>query len=242
MFWSPFFECVVFVPRPKDATKTNMAEVLSVISNAFFLIPCAQAIVLRHWTRAPLYFIMAIASSFYHACSSWAGACVLDASIHRKTDFFFAQWLIVVTALYIIKFKGAWCFLERVLILFTAVVLFVVEVVSDEPFIIQVIIAGASFFAIIIYWIGFAIYSYKQSGGKRWGIPEYDWDAFVLAVACTALACVLFATQRMWHQGYPWVHSIWHALAGMGQYWVLMTRPKVGPKYPVLDKKIEKRM
>lgn len=217
-----------------------MADVLSVISNAFFLIPCAQAIVLRHWTRAVLYFFMALISSFYHVCNSWTGTCVLDATIHRKMDFFFAQLLIPVTALYIIKFKDWWCFLERVLIMFTALFLFVVEVVSDEPFIIQVIIAGASFTAIIVYWIGYACYMYKKTG--KASIPEYDWEALVTAVGCTALACVLFATQRMWHQGYPWVHSVWHALAGMGQYWVLMTRPEKGPIYPVLDKRIYRRI
>jgi hypothetical protein len=219
-----------------------MADVLGVISNAFFLIPCGQAVVLRHWTRAVLYFFMALVSAFYHTCDSWTGTCVLDATIHRKLDFFFAQLLIPVTALYIIKFKGVWCFLERVLIMFTALFLFVVEVVSNEPFIIQVIIAGASFLAIIVYWIGYALYIRKKSGGREWRIPKYDWGALVIAVACTALACVLFATQRMWHQGYPWVHSVWHALAGLGQYWVLMTRPKKGPVYPVLDRKIYRQI
>ena len=220
----------------------SVADVFAVISNAVFLIPCAQAIVLRHWTRAVLYFFMSIISSFYHVCDSWNGTCLLDAVVHRKMDFFFAQLLIPVTALYIIKFKGVWCFLERVVILFVALFLFVVEVVSNEPFIIQVIIAGISFFAIITYWIGFAIYTSYKSGGKSWGIPEYDWDAFVMAVACTALACVLFATQRMWHGGYGWVHSVWHSLAGLGQYWVLMTRPQKGPVYPVLDKKIYQKI
>lgn len=217
-----------------------MADVLCVISNVAFIIPSAKSAQLRHWTRAVLFFFMIFASSFYHACNSWSGHCYLDAVIHRKLDFFFAQLLIPVTALYIIKFEGAWCFLERVLIMFAALVLFIVESVSDEPFIIQIIIAASSFFAIIAYWIGYAIYMKNLTGKAR--IPRYDWSAMALAVACTAFACVLFATQRMWHQGYPWVHSIWHVLAALGQYWVLMTRPKIGPIYPVLDQKISRQI
>lgn len=217
-----------------------MGDVLSVVSNLAFLLPSVQSVILRHWTRAVLYFFMIFASGFYHTCIAWSGACVLDARIHCKLDFFFAQLLIPVTALYIIKFKGAWCFLERVLIMLCALVLFIVETVSDEPFIIQVIIAGASFFAIVAYWIGYAIYTKRTEGRAR--IPRYDWGAMMLGVGCTAFACVLFATQRMWHQGYPWIHSIWHVLAALGQYWVLMTRPERGPIYPVLDQKIRRRI
>jgi hypothetical protein len=217
-----------------------MADVVTIISNVAFLLPSVQSAILRHWTRACLFFLMIFASSFYHACNSFPGNCYLDANIHRKLDFFFAQWLIPVTALYIIKFKGAWCFLERVLIIATGLILFIVEAVSNEPFMIQVLLAGLSFLAIIVYWIGFAIYTKKFEGKAR--IPTYDWEAMVYGVGCTALACVLFATQRMWHQGYPWVHSIWHILAALGQYWILMTRPEKGPIYPVLDKKIFRRI
>lgn len=217
-----------------------MADVLSVISNVAFLLPSVQAMYLRHWTRAVLYFFMIFASSFYHACNSWPGQCVLSANVLRKMDFFFAQLLIPVTALYIIKFKGVWCFLERVIIMFAAAFLFIVEVVSDEPFIVQVVISLASFGLIIVYWVGYAIYKGDREGKPR--IPKYDWEAMVYAVACTALACTLFATQRMWHQGYPWVHSIWHILAAFGQYWVLNTRPKRGPIYPVLDKNIKEKV
>lgn len=218
----------------------KMADVLSVISNVAFLLPSVQSVYLRHWTRAILYFFMIFASSFYHSCNSWSGHCYLSADLHRKTDFFFAQLLIPVTALYIIKFKGAWCFLERVFIFLAAAVLFVVEALSNEPFIIQVIIAGASFFAIIGYWIGYAFYTKKTEQKAR--IPHYDWTAMVLGVGTTALACVLFATQRTWHGGYPYVHSVWHVLAAFGQFWVLMTRPKRGPLYPVLDKKISRKL
>lgn len=217
-----------------------MADVLSVISNVAFMLPSGQSMYLRHWTRAVLFFFMIFASSFYHACNSWTGHCTFDANIHRKTDFFFAQLLIPVTALYLIKFKGVWCFVERVLIMLAAATLFVVEVLSNEPFIIQVIISMGSFALIIGYWIGYAVYMNHKEGAPR--IPNYDWEAMVLGVGCTALACTLFATQRMWHAGYPWVHSIWHVLAAFGQYWVLNTRPKRGPIYPVLDKGIQKRV
>lgn len=217
-----------------------MGDVLSVLSNVAFLLPSVQSVYLRHWTRAVLYFFMIFASSFYHACNTWAGHCVLDARTHCKLDFFFAQLLIPVTALYIIKFKGAWCFLERVLIMFTALVLFIVESVSDEPFIIQGIIAGASFGAIVVYWIGYAIYTKHTEGRAR--IPRYDWSAMTKAVVCTTFACILFVTQRQSHTSYQWIHSVWHVLAAFGQYWVLQTRPERGPIYPVLDKKISRKI
>ena len=210
----------------------SVAKVLLIYSNLSFLIPALQALKLNRWTMAALYVLMILASSFYHACNNWSGACVLPGNVLRKTDFFFAQLLIVITALYLIQFTPHWAFLERWLILLAAVALFVVEVTLDEPFMAQVIIAGVSFALIVAYWIGYACTARQRKGHRSF--PPYDWEAFSLGVALTALACTLFSTQLAWHLGYPWVHSIWHTLAALGQFWILCTR-KAAPRDAAMD-------
>jgi len=198
-----------------------MAEpnALMVASNAFFIIPCIKAVTLHTWTRAGLYFLMIFASSFYHAYYS---------AITRKTDFFFAQLLIPVTALYIVKFTRSVYFLERWLIMAFAVAIFLVEVVSDEPFWMQLVVAGASALIIAIYWL---VYAARKG---RWVLPPYDWDNFALGIALTATACSLYATQMEWHNGRAYIHSAWHALAALGQYFILCINPPK-PRYAALD-------
>jgi hypothetical protein len=208
----------------------DVAKVLLVYSNLCFLLPSLQAVKLNRWTMAGLYVLMIVASSCYHACNNWPGSCFLPASFLRKDDFFFAQLLIVMTALYLIQFTPRWAFIERWLILFAAAALVVVEVTTDEPFAAQVAIAGASFVLLVGYWIGYAC----VTGGA---FPPYEWEAFAMGVALTALACVLFSTQQTWHLGYPWVHAIWHNLAALGQFWILRTRT-AAPRDAAMDAKI----
>jgi hypothetical protein len=221
-----------------------VAKVLLVYSNLAFVLPAIKAYDLNRWTMAGIYVLMILASSFYHACNNWTGDCVLDADVLRKQDFFFAQLLIVMTALYIIQFTAHYAYIERWLILFAAVALFIVEVTMDEPFLAQVIIACASFALIVAYWIVYACMASANASvaasAKRLNpyFPPYDWEAFALGVALTALACVLFATQRGWHLGYPWVHCIWHTMAALGQYWILCTR-KAAPRDAAMDARIQ---
>ena len=211
-------------------------EVLLVYSNLAFLLPAIQAVDLHHWTLAAIYLLMILASSFYHACSCWSGNCVLPANILRKQDFFYAQLLIVITALYLIQFTPKWAFIERWLIIAAAVALFIVEVTMNEPFAAQVIIAGIAFALIVAYWIG-----YSATGPKGARFPPYDWESFALGVGLTAMACVLFATQREWHLGYPWVHPIWHTLAAFGQFFILRTRKPV-PRNAAMDAPIKRHV
>ena len=210
-------------------------HVLLGASNAVVLIPSCASIYLHRWTRAALYFFMIFASSFYHACNSWPGHCVFEATTSRKIDFFFAQLLIPVTALYIIKFPVKYAFIERWLIMAFALGLFVVEVFSNEPFIVQLIVAFISLALVFAYWIVFAIQSRRAGGEAR--LPTYDWRAFLMGIAMTSLACGLFVTQKRWHLGYPWVHTIWHTLAALGQYYILCIRNEA-PRNAVMDARI----
>jgi hypothetical protein len=213
----------------------SIANVLLVYSNLAFLIPALQAVKLNRWTMAAVYVLMILASSFYHACTNWTGSCVLQASTLCKTDFFFAQLLIIMTALYIIQFTPHWAFLERWLIIAAAAALYVVEVTMNEPFAAQIIIAGIAFALIVAYWIGYACTARSRPGHRSF--PPYDWEAFALGVGLTALACVLFATQIAWHLGYPWVHETWHTLAALGQFWILCTR-KAAPRDAAMDARV----
>lgn len=213
-----------------------MAKVLVVYSNAAFVMPAVKAFELNRETMAPSYVVMMFFSSFYHTCNNWSGLCVLPANLLRKMDFFMAQYLIMLTALYIIQFTRTWAWVERWLIVATLVALFVVEATLNEPFAAQIIIAGVAALFIIIYWV---VYAVTRKNGSRF--PPYDWEAFSMGIALLALACVLFSTQRQWHLGYPWVHSVWHVLAALGQYYILCTR-RAAPRDAAMDAVIKKNV
>lgn len=212
-----------------------MADVLLVVSNLAFLIPSIQAAYLHRFTRAAIFFLMIFASGLYHLCKAYSSTCVFDAQVHRKLDFFFAQLIIPVTALYFIYFPPKWRRLERWLIILFAVVLFVLEVLFDEAFFIQMILAIVGFFIIVFYWIGFAIDRFATEGKAR--LPHYDWNMVVLGIVFTFMAVSLFATQKGWPQGYWAIHSDWHILAALGQYFILLIRP-AAPAWAAVDARI----
>lgn len=206
-----------------------MSYVLTVISNAWFIVPAALAITMYLWTRAWAYILMAFTSGSYHMCNSF-NLCLFEANIHRKLDFFYAQLLIPITALALISFSRNRAWIERWIILSFGFGLFIVEVLTDEPFEVQIVVAGISVLMLLIYW---AVYAYKYQK-----FPPYRWDAFASGFAVTALACVLFATQKNWHAGYPYIHSVWHLLAAAGQYWLLKAGTKRQDPNAALDKLI----
>lgn len=126
--------------------------------------------------------------------------------------------------------------MERWLIFLFGLAIFVVEVFYSEPFALQLIIAGISLLLIVGYWICFAIA--KADAGEKPRIPTYDWGYFAMGIAMTGLACVLFTVQNSAHLLYPYVHSTWHALSGVGgQYFILCIRDGADA-YANLDKDI----
>lgn len=209
---------------------SNVAgNIVVIASNVLFLFPAWKANQKHRYTRAILYVLMMVASIIHHLCL--IGYCAFSANVCRKLDFFFAQLLIPVTMLYIIKFPPNLAFLERWLIFLFALALFIVEVLFNEPFFIQLGIALISLALVFAYWIGYAVQR------ERFTLPCYDWEAFSYGIAFSAVACTLFATQSIWHGGYPVVHAVWHSCAAMGQYWILCIRD-AAPKNAVMDKKI----
>jgi hypothetical protein len=109
----------------------------------------------------------------------------------------------------------------------------------------QLVIATASVVILVRYWI--VVNWVAPNEDLRIFFPDwewyeypfkgYDWYAFSSGMALTGLACVLFAIQNNWHAGYPYVHSVWHILAALGQYHILCTRD-AAPKDAVLDRMI----
>lgn len=203
-----------------------------VLSNLIFWLPSWKAWRLNRFTRAILYFIMSLASAFHHLCLGGVWCIFGSATFARKADFLFAQFLIPVTTLYLIKFTRRWAYIERWLIWSFLVALILVEYQFDEPFWMQLIIVGISLVMLLAYWIG---YMCIHAQGK---FPTYDWYNLSLGFAFSALACVLFSTVSVWPGGYNWIHAIWHILGGFGQYFILCARD-AAPKYAVLDRPIK---
>ncbi len=228
----------------------NGWDVLLVISNIVFLLPSVKSVYLHRWTRAVLYFLMIIASGSYHTCNSF-NACIFEPRIHRKIDFFFAQLLIPATALYLVHFGLKYAFVERFLLIGFAATIFVVEVLLDEPFMLQLAIGGLSLAIIIIYWIVYASIQHNEweqlhgedgvqlcRGGE---LPPYNWHELAVGLVVTAFACSLFTTQNNWWSGYVWIHAIWHTLAGGAQYLILCSRDAM-PRNAAIDMPVRKQI
>lgn len=205
-----------------------MAEILTVLSNAWFLLPAVEAAILGRWTRFMVYNLIIVASSMYHTCLFSSANCVFDAMTHRKFDFFFAQLVIPLSALWIIDFPAPYRKLERILIILFALGIWLTLVLIGESFYIQLVLAGISLLLILAYWGLYAVVMYKKD--KEWHFPEYNWDHLASGLGYTAVASVLFATQLQNHKFYWAVHSCWHMIAAFGQYFLLLSKVS-HPKY-----------
>ncbi len=157
----------------------------------------------------------------------------------RKIDFFYAQWLIPITALYLIYFEKDHEYLERWLIGLYGFGIAITEFLADEPFLLQIVIAGLSLSMVAVYWIWYAVRHDQQTGVAK--IPDYKWPSLSVGLSLSALACSLFATQSGWHNGYALIHSIWHCLAAFGQYHILCCRD-AAPMGAALDAKISRKL
>ena len=196
---------------------------MTVVSNLFLLIPFAGAWWFRLWTRSWIFFWMTLSSFTYHLCDSF-GACIFSFSVHHHLDFFFAQLLIALTALYLIVFSPKYPWLERGLIIFGAIVIIILQVTLDAELYVQAAIVGAAFVGIIIYWVAE-------------GVPQYRWDAFLLGFSLIAGSVLLYTSQNLLPSAYWGIHSLWHTAAALGQYFFLFIKPR-GRKYAALDAKI----
>lgn len=207
-------------------------DVLLILSNLAFLIPFSRAVYYRRWTRAAIYFIIVFASGLYHCCDSYSNLCIFEFSTHHNLDFFFAELIIPLSALYLIYFTPGYFWIERWLIILFAIGIFVIQITLPGELYVQAIVSGIALFILVVYWI------YFYNHYKRF--PYYNWIDFLLFLSFTALSISLFSVQNIWHEGYWAVHSIWHISAAVGQTYLLSTRPitRGWLRYAALDKKI----
>ena len=211
---------------------TTGADVLLVVSNLAFLIPAITACWLYRNSPSPRlhrrvlmliaaanYLGILLASSTYHLCNSFSATCLFEAATHKSIDFFFAQLVIPLSAILVIHVPPKWEALDWWWMIIFATLLFVLEITIGEGFIVQMALALSCFVVVAIYWAGYAIYTKEKLGHALF--PAYDWENFVLAIALTFMAVSLFATQMQWHSGYWAIHSTWHVLGALGQYFLL---------------------
>jgi len=200
-----------------------MASIVEAVSNVFLILPAAQAYLMRRYTRCMVYLLVLVSSTLYHTCLVYNSACVLNGNTLKHMDFFFANFIIPLTALYVIYFPPHWYFLERFLIVAVAFINLILILLFDDAFGVQLGLAAGSFGAIVVYWVGYTCYAKRTTG--NWAFPPYNWDYFALGIACTGVACSLYTTQIMNHLYYSWIHGCWHMVAAFGQYFLLQIRP-----------------
>lgn len=210
-------------------------DVFLIVSNLALWIPAAQAFYYMHktyvqWMRAVyaimgcVYFIMGITSALYHLCDSFPNACLFSYGIHIDLDFFFAQLIIPMSSLYLIYFTPSYQWIWFILFfIFFAPGVWVVTISMGNALWVQGVISAVAIGIVAIYWMYYyAVQTKKLSG--RCKFPPYNWMYLLMAIALTGLSISLFSVQNIWHTGYWAIHSLWHVLAALGQYFLLKIR------------------
>lgn len=218
-------------------------DVFTVISNLAFLLPAYEAFWRNRITRGMVYSLIIVASSMYHICNSFRGVCFgASPYVWRSGDFFFAQLVIPLTALYVIQFPrtGYWYLVEHVLIILFAVGTALGQVYFGTTLYLQLILSGISLALIFVYWTVFAIYQCRI-GRDRW-LPDYNWQYFSIAIGLAALSAALFTAEMQSHLFYWAVHSVWHVCAALSQFFLLFIWDggdmEYLPRYIALDQRV----
>lgn len=194
-----------------------------VLSNLAFLIPAKRVWEYARYTRAPLYFLIVFFSGSYHTCRSYGNLCIFSFKMHQMLDFFFAELTIPLSALYLIWFPLRYQWVERLLIIAFAILIFVLQVYTDGDLVVQLVIVAISFTLVLAYWI------YMRYFTRRAALPPYSVVYFERGIALTALSVGLFGTQGRFMEGYWAIHSVWHVLGALGQDYIIRTRPPADP-------------
>jgi hypothetical protein len=205
-------------------------DINTVLSNVTFLIPAATAYTLYLYVRALIYFLMFVASSLYHLCDAF-NVCLFPFSFHHHLDFFFAQFLIVLSGAYIIYFPPKYRYLEYWVLILGAVGVVILEVLLPSSLIVQAGIVTFVFVATVLYWLicywlskyrpNYYRTHYAQLQGK---MPKYNMAYLCTGLALTAGSIMLFTVQNIWYKEYWLPHSVWHIAAALGQHYILLIK------------------
>ena len=197
----------------KREKKKKVMEIWLALSNLIFLVDSYIAFVYARYTRAFIYLAIVFASGSYHLCKSYVNACLFDYTVQRNIDFFFAEFVIPLTAFYLMDF-GRLAFLETWLILLTAVVLALIQISGHAGMMVHGAIAVTSASLLIGYW---ALTCCRR--------VRYNFLYLFIGIFLTALGVILFTIQETWMDAYWALHSLWHVLVGLGQYFIIITKP-----------------
>lgn len=205
-------------------------DINTVLSNITFLIPAATAFTLYLYVRALLYVLMFVASSIYHLCDAF-NACLFPFWFHHNLDFFFAQFLIVLSGVYIIYFPPKYRYLEYWVLILAAVGVVIMQILLPSSLMVQAGIVALVFVGVVAYWLVCYWLSkyrktyyrkhYAQMDGKT---PQYNMAYFCTGLALTAGSITLFTVQNIWYQEYWLPHSVWHVAAALGQHYILLIK------------------
>ena len=204
-------------------------DVFLVLSNLIFFIPAKRAVNYYRWTRAAIYFLIVFASGSYHACRSYSSLCIFPYQLHHDLDFFFAELIIPLSALYLIYFPVFYQWIERWFIIMFAILIFVLQVYTDGAIMVQLVIVAVSLLFVVVYWIG-----HYASYGR---IPRYNWIMLSRGITVTILSIALFTVQGRYMPGYWLIHSVWHILGALSQDYIIRARPPASP-FSAVDARI----
>lgn len=209
-----------------------------VYSNLAFFLPAIRAAARGLMTRFFFNALVPFTSGTYHECRA-GGTCVfgLPFPALKGADFVVAQMAIPLTALYLIHWKNyAW--MERIFILsfLTGLIFSVVQ--GNSLTFTAGVVAVVAFAIVVIYWIGYALASYWDTGKSAF--PRYDWGALVAGLSFTGVAIGLFQLQNeLASSWYSPVHGDWHIMAALGQWFILAVKlPDKRAFYRALDARI----
>ena len=218
---------------------TRAVDVLLLLSNLVLLVPAITAYKWNLYTRAIIIFVEVWGSFFYHSCDSFNVCLGLPFSLWHVVDFTLATWLVWQAGLYLIVFKPRYKFIERWLLLLGLffIALLVAAFPQSEAPILGA--AGLVFLVVVLYWLFYAWYA--SGKGKYYKLPAYNWDYFLLGAVTLGGSTMLFVVQTTLPDGYWGIHSLWHAMAGIGMTWLIMVKDPAH-WWQTSDKRIQKRV
>jgi Protein of unknown function (DUF3522) len=204
-------------------------DVFTILSNLAFIIPIAIAYQYDKLVTCLVFTFQMVASAAYHTCNSFSWGCFgLPPLLLRNLDFFWAQFIVFMTAFNLILFptyNKAWQWTPPLLVAAAATTVFLLQRWIGESMMLQFGIVAFAFGGLLLYWIIYAIYMWlKDRDGPL--LPPYRWKYLTYGLALSGMSSSLYVTATQTHNLYWAIHSLWHIAAALGQTFLLMSWSK----------------
>lgn len=156
-----------------------------------------------------------VVSTMYHMCRAF-NLCVFRYTTHRDLDFFFAQFLIIISIMYFIRFSVKYPWVKPGLIMFGAIIIVVLQTLFyDEGLVVQALIVVLSFICLVFYWVFIPKF------------PQYNMSYLIMGLTLTGIATMLYSYQSMTISFYgsrAYIHGTWHMTAAFGQFFLIFIK------------------